>query len=128
MSTVKDLAVRALHTFWQSFVAVIGVTWAASGLNISQITGVDSAKRFGLAALVALAAAGLSAVKTTVKATAASVAQRNVKGWAPGEAVQLLADIAARAAGSVNTPPGGVQPSSAPGSAPTPSTAPATGG
>jgi hypothetical protein len=64
---VKDLAVRAVHTFWQSFLAVIGVTWAASGLDISQITDIESAKKFALAALAAVGAALLSAVKSTIK-------------------------------------------------------------
>ena len=64
---LRDLALRALHTFWQSFVAIIGVTYAASGLNVGQIVDVDSAKRFALALLAAVAAAALSAVKTTVK-------------------------------------------------------------
>ena len=64
---LRDLALRALHTFWQSFVAVVGVTYAASGLNVGQIVDVDSAKRFALALLAAVGAAALSALKTTIK-------------------------------------------------------------
>jgi hypothetical protein len=124
MNTLKDLALRALHTFWQSFLAVIGVTWAASGLNVSQITSVDSAKRFVLAALIAVAAAALSAVKTTVKALAASAALRKIgKGWAPGEALQLLAELAARSTAPVNVAAGGIQP----GAVPETTTAPPAG-
>lgn len=65
---LEDLAKRAGHTFWQAFVAVIGVTWLASGLNVNQITDIASAKRFAVAALVAVGAAALSAAKSTVAA------------------------------------------------------------
>lgn len=65
---LRDLTGRALHTFWQAFLAVVGATWAASGLDIGSITDLDSARRFGLGALAALAAAALSAGKTTMLA------------------------------------------------------------
>lgn len=65
---IRDLLIRAFHTFWQSFVAVLGVTWAASGIDVSQITDIDSAKKIVVAALAAVGAAALSALKTTVKA------------------------------------------------------------
>lgn len=69
---IKDLAVRAFHTFWQAFVAVLAVTWAAAGIDVSQIVDVDSAKKIGVAALSAVAAAALSAIKTTIKTLAAN--------------------------------------------------------
>lgn len=63
-----DMAKRAGHTFWQAFIAVIGVTWAASGLDVSQIVDVASGERFAVAALTAAGAAALSAFKTTLLA------------------------------------------------------------
>lgn len=62
----RDLLLRALHTFWQAFVAAAGVAWAASGLDVSQIVDLDSAKKFAVALGIAVAGAALSAVKTTV--------------------------------------------------------------
>jgi len=63
-----DAAKRAGHTFWQAFTAVIGVTWAASGLDVHQVVSVASGERFAIAALAAVGAAALSALKTTLLA------------------------------------------------------------
>ena len=65
-STLPDLAKRALHTFWQAFVAALGVTWAASGIDVSQITDIAAVKKVGLALVLAVVAAALSALKTTI--------------------------------------------------------------
>lgn len=68
---ILDALTRAGHTLWQAFLAALAVTWAASGLDVSQVTDVDSAKRFGIAAFGAVVAALLSAVKSTVAAVVA---------------------------------------------------------
>ena len=65
---MRDLIFRSIHTLWQFFAAALAVTWAASGLDVSQVTDVDSAKRFGIAAFGAVVAALLSALKSTVSA------------------------------------------------------------
>jgi hypothetical protein len=62
----KDLAKRALHTFWQAFLAALLVAYAASGLNVSQVVDMGSAKKFAFALGVAVLGAVLSAVKTTL--------------------------------------------------------------
>lgn len=57
----------ALHTLWQTFVAVLAVWWFASGADLAKsVTDVASAKRFGLALAAAAVAALLSAAKTTI--------------------------------------------------------------
>jgi hypothetical protein len=97
----KSVLVRAAHTYWQSFAGVLGVTWAASGLNLSQVTDLSSAKRFGLAALTAVLAAALAAARTSVKPVllgVLSVLSRNKNknvGWAAGEAEKVLAALLA---------------------------------
>lgn len=63
---LRDVAVRAWHTFYQSFVAALGVVWAASGIDVSQIVDVSSAKKVALSAVTAVVAAAASALKTTV--------------------------------------------------------------
>lgn len=64
----RDIALRAFHTFWQAFVAALGVAYAASGLDVSQIVDLASAKKFLLALAVAALGALLSAVKSTIAA------------------------------------------------------------
>ena len=63
---MNDLVKRALHTFWQAFVAAVGIAYAASGLDVSTVTDLNSAKKFGWSLVLALGAAALSAVKTTI--------------------------------------------------------------
>ena len=63
----RELALRALHTFWQAFIAVLAVTWTASGLDVGQLTDLASAKKLLLAVAAAVLAAALSAAKTTVR-------------------------------------------------------------
>lgn len=61
----REIGSRAFHTWWQAFAASLAVAWASSGLDVSQVTDVDSAKRVLLALALAVGAAALSAVKTT---------------------------------------------------------------
>lgn len=65
---ILDVLTRAGHTAWQAFLAALAVTWTASGLDVSQVVDVDSAKRFAVAALGAVLAALLSALKSTIAA------------------------------------------------------------
>lgn len=64
---VKDLGARALHTFWQAFVAGLVVMWAASGLDVSDLVTVASWHKVLVMLLAAAGAAALSTVKGLVK-------------------------------------------------------------
>lgn len=64
---LRDLALRAFHTFWQTFTAVFGGLYVASGLDVTQVVDVDSGKRFLAGVVAAAGAAALSATKTVVK-------------------------------------------------------------
>lgn len=63
----RNLAERAAHTWWEAFSAVVGVTWAASGVGMDKVTDWSSAQHFAIGAVAAVGAAALSAAKTTVK-------------------------------------------------------------
>lgn len=89
-AAVRDAAVRAFHTLWQSFGASLTVAYAASGLHVSQITDVSSAKRFAVAAAAAVVAALLSTVKSAVVRAGRRPALTNAE-----DAAKLLAEIAA---------------------------------
>jgi hypothetical protein len=66
--TVKAILVPALHTFWQAFVALLGIWWVASGLALfSSVSDVASARRVAVAVGTAVLAAALSALKSTIK-------------------------------------------------------------
>lgn len=95
---VKDLALRAGHAFWQSFVAVFGGAYAASAANYhinahTAMTSVSGAERFGLAVLVAVGAAALSALKTTAQNWRQWSSGAGIK-WDPSELGTALAVIA----------------------------------
>lgn len=64
MTLSRDALLRILHTFWQAFVAALAVTWAAAGIDVTQVVDLASAKKIALSALMAIAAAALSAVKS----------------------------------------------------------------
>lgn len=83
---MRDLLIRAAHTFWQAFTAVLAATFLASGINVSQIVDVDSAKRIGLAVLAAVSASALSAAKSTLAGMLAATP------WSQEDIAALLAD------------------------------------
>lgn len=66
LTAVRDLGVRAFHTFWQSASATAAVLWSASGLNAHEIASVSGLEKFGVVVVGGAGAAGLSAVKTLV--------------------------------------------------------------
>ncbi len=53
---IKDIAIRALKTFFQAFLSAISVD------TLLGVTDFDTFKKLGLSMLVAAAAAGISAV------------------------------------------------------------------
>lgn len=63
---LEQVALKAFHTFWQSFAAVftLSVTSLTSGLL--NVHNVSDARSFGLAAISAVIAATLSAIKNTI--------------------------------------------------------------
>lgn len=91
---MKAAALRAFHTFWQSFSALLAVTWVASGLDVSQVTDWSSAKRFAFAALTAVGAAALAALRKTAPALITAVATwaSGATGFTPEQITAALAD------------------------------------
>lgn len=66
LTAVRDLGVRAFHTFWQSAVATAGTLYAASGLDAHEIASVGGLEKLAVVVVGGAGAAGLSAVKTLV--------------------------------------------------------------
>ena len=66
VNLVKDVAVRAFHTFWQAAAGSLAVSFSASGLDVHQIASVAGAEKVGLGFAASAVAAGLSALKTLV--------------------------------------------------------------
>jgi len=81
---VRDLATRALHTFWQTFTAGIAVEWAGSGLDVNTLTTLSAWHKVLLMLIAAAAAAALS----TVKSLAANTTVRRQATTVAGDALQ----------------------------------------
>lgn len=62
----RDLAARAFHTWWQTFLSVVVFTWTASGLDVGSVGDWSSARHFAWGAVLAVGAAAASALKTTL--------------------------------------------------------------
>lgn len=87
----NDVLRRAFHTFWQAFLGALALAYGASGLDVSQVSDMASAKKFAAALGVAALSALLSAAKTTA---ASMVARRSVKrasDTGPGSLVDPVA-------------------------------------
>ena len=65
---LDDLLTRAFHTLWQTAAPLAVVLWTASGLSLGQLANVDGRQKAYVAIVVPLAAACLSALKTTALA------------------------------------------------------------
>lgn len=65
---LDDLLTRAFHTLWQTAAPLAVVLWTASGLSLGQLASVDGRQKAYVAIVVPLAAACLSALKTTALA------------------------------------------------------------
>lgn len=63
-SYVRDVAIRALHTFWQTFSASLLVVWAGSGLNVADLVHISAWHKLAVAVIAAAGAAALSTVKS----------------------------------------------------------------
>jgi hypothetical protein len=63
---VTDLAKRAGHTFWQAFLAALGVLWASSGLHVGDLVHVSTLHKLAIGVIAAAGAAALSTVKTLI--------------------------------------------------------------
>jgi lysozyme len=64
---VRAAALRALNTFWQSFVAVFALSLSGLTAQLLSVHDFSSAKSFALAAVAAVVAAAVSAFKNLVK-------------------------------------------------------------
>jgi hypothetical protein len=65
---LKSILIPAGHTFWQAFLALVGVWWTAAGAGLfSSVTDVADGKRVAIAAGTAVLAAALSALKSTIR-------------------------------------------------------------
>ena len=114
-SFVTDLAKRAGHTFWQTFLAALAVLWASSGLNVSDLVHVSALHRLAIGVIAAAVASALSTVKTLTVGVHAGATLGSL-GTVP--AIEPSAPVASTAGAAVtpadpNQPAAGVPPAAA---------------
>ena len=87
---VKDVAVRAGHTLWQTFAAAVAVFWAGAGLHVQDLTTMDAWHKV----LVGLIAAATASAASTVKTLAggAKVVDVTPASVAPVDAAPVVSD------------------------------------
>jgi hypothetical protein len=104
---VRDVALRAAHTFWQTFTASLAVLWAASGLNVSDLVTVSAAHKLAAAVLAAAGASALSTLKSLAAGVAPGiVADADVPAIEPSALEQQVAVLADPQAAAVPADPG----------------------
>lgn len=97
---VRDLATRALHTFWQTFTAGVAVEWAGAGLDVNTLTSLSAWHKVLLMLIAAATAAALSTVKslaanTTVRQQATTLAGDALENATGIDVDRVLADAEA---------------------------------
>lgn len=92
---LKDLLVRAAHTFWQAASAAAITLWAASGLSVTDLLDISTWDKIWSTVVMGALGAGLSATKTVlVNAIGGSTTPEDSSGNSDEPAPAPVASIA----------------------------------